>query len=287
MNKEEIESIEIRLLLEAIYLRFGYDFRDYSEASMRRRLTKAVKDFGCTSFAEMQNRLLHDEQFFEGFLPSLTVTTSEMFRDPAFYKVLRESVFPVLKTYPSIRIWHAGCSTGEEVYSMAIALTEAGLYDRTTIYATDINKVAMKQAKSGVYDASRIKEFTQNYQKAGGGLPFSDYYTAGYGSVKFDSSLGRNLVFAEHNLATDEIFSDFHLIVCRNVLIYFDRPLQNRVLNLFANSLCHRGFLCLGSKESLRFVSAGEFYDDFNEKHRIFRRTAAFQAVQLFGRENL
>jgi chemotaxis protein methyltransferase CheR len=268
----DTEDLEIQLLLEAIYLKYGYDFRDYARASVKRRILRRLTLSRLKNLAEMQHTLLHEVEFFEMLLSDLSINVTEMFRDPSFYRALREEVIPLLKTYPFIKIWHAGCATGEEVYSMAILLKEEGLYKRTQIYATDFNDVVLQKAKEGIYSVENIKEYTMNYQKAGGKNSFVDYYTAKHHHIIMDRSLKAQLVFANHNLGTDKVFGEMNLIVCRNVLIYFNRDLQNRVLKLFYDSLCHYGFLCLGSKESIKFSSCAPHFEPFVENEKIYRK---------------
>jgi chemotaxis protein methyltransferase CheR len=215
---------------------------------------------------------LHDSTFAAQLLQDLSITVTEMFRDPGFYLALREKVIPILRTYSFIKIWHAGCSTGEEAYSMAIVLKEEGLYDRSTIYATDFNQLALERAKEGVFTTELMKEYTNNYQKAGGKESFSEYYTSNYDRVILNQSLKKNIVWANHNLVTDSVFAEVHLILCRNVLIYFDKDLQNRVQTLFCNSLTNGGILCLGSKESLRFANVADHYVELDKKEKIFKK---------------
>ena len=268
----QVEDIEIRLLLEAIYQLYGYDFRSYSPASMRRRIMHRLTMSGFSTVLEMTDRVLRDRQFFVTLLNDLTVNVTEMFRDPEVYKAFREEVVPVLKTFPFIKIWHAGCSTGEEIYSMAILLEEEGLYERAMLYATDIDKNVLAAAKKGIYPIHAFKQYTDNYRRAGGRQSLSDYATARYDSVIMEQRLKRNIVFADHDLATDQVFGEMHVILCRNVLIYFDRPLQQRVFKLFGESLDMGGFLCLGTKESLRFSGNEESFDVVNRSLRIFRK---------------
>ncbi len=227
---------------------------------------------GLEDISQMQSKILNDKIFAASFLQDMSITVTEMFRDPGFYKSLRENVIPVLKTYPFIKIWHAGCSTGEEAYSMAIILQEEGLYDRTLIYATDFNQQALNQAKEGIFSNSKIKEYTANYQLAGGIESFSNYYMSNYDNVIMNHSLKKNIVWANHNLVTDSVFAEVNLILCRNVLIYFDKILQNIVQKLFLNSLINGGILCLGSKESLRFTDLSEEYTELDKKQRIFKK---------------
>jgi chemotaxis protein methyltransferase CheR len=260
MKPEEIEKIELHLFLEALYQRYGYDFRHYAQASVRRRVRHLAAKNGYSRIGEMFPRLLYDEAFAQAAIYDFSITVTEMFRDPEFYCSLRKNVVPYLKTYPFIKVWHAGCATGEEVYSLAIVLREEGLYDRATIFATDFNEAILEKAKEGIYAFKDIRQYTTNYQQAGGTRSFADYYHAQYESAIMDQSLKRNITFASHNLVTDGVFGEMHLIFCRNVLIYFDKTLQNRVLGLFTDSLNHGGYLCLGSKETLEFSNvAGRF----------------------------
>ena len=266
------ESIEIELLVEAIYKKYGYDFRNYSRASLHRRIKNKLNNSGLENFSAMQHRVLYDRTFFESVLLDLTINVTEMFRDPSFYCALREKVLPILKTYPFFKIWHAGCSTGEEVYSMAILLKEAGLLQNAMIYATDINEKVLKTARDGIYPLEKIKEYTLNYQKACGEASFSDYYTAKYAAAIMDKTLKTNIVFSQHNLVTDGVFGEMNLIICRNVIIYFDKALQNRVLKLFHDSLIRRGVLCLGSKETVQFTKLNEDFQEYDGREKIFKR---------------
>jgi chemotaxis protein methyltransferase CheR len=266
------ETIEIELLVEAIYKKYGYDFRNYSRASLHRRIKNKFRNSGLENLSAMQHRLLYERPFFESVLLDLTINVTEMFRDPTFYCALREKVLPVLKTYPFFKIWHAGCSTGEEVYSMAILLKEANLLQNAMIYATDIDEKVLKTAREGIYRLEKIKEYTQNYQKACGDASFSDYYTAKYEAAIIDKSLKKNIVFSQHNLVTDGVFGEMNLIICRNVIIYFDKELQNRVLKLFHDSLVRRGILCLGSKETVQFTTLNTAFQEYDGKEKIFKR---------------
>jgi chemotaxis protein methyltransferase CheR len=259
-------------LLEAVYRKYHYDFRRYSPASLKRRLLQAQVQFNCRSFSELQHRILHEPGMMPGLLPYLTVQVSEMFRDPTYFLALREKVVPHLKTYPSLKVWIAGCSTGEELYSLAILFREEGLESRTIFYATDINQDALKKAEAGVYDAGRIPLFTENHRRAGGKSSLSDYYTAGYGRVIFDPSLKERTVFSDHSLVSDAVFAETHLVSCRNVLIYFNRDLQDRALGLFRDSLVRKGFLGLGSKESLRFSTHADSFQEYEPSERIYQR---------------
>jgi chemotaxis protein methyltransferase CheR len=268
----ELEQTEIELLLEGIYRQYGFDFRSYAYASIRRRLWKRIEEEGLTTVSELQNIVLHVPDMMEKLLLDLSINVTAMFRDPTFYRVFRQQVIPHLRTYPFIRIWHAGCATGEEVYSMAILLEEEGLYERSRIYATDINEVVLQKAKSGIFPLERMQEYTENYIAAGGKRSFSDYYVAKYDGALFSPSLTKNVVFSQHNLVTDRSFSEFNVILCRNVLIYFDKTLQARVLTLFYDSLATFGILALGSKESLRFSPYEECYEQINGPEKIYRK---------------
>lgn len=265
-------NIEIDLFLEAIYQKYGYDFRNYGKAHIKRRILHRLQLSKIPSVSEMQYKVLYEEAFFNLILKDFSINVTEMFRDPSFYKNIREEIIPILKTYPFIKIWHAGCSSGEEVYSMAILLMEEGLYDRTQIYATDFNHQILRKAKEGIYPINKIKEFTANYQKSGGTKSFSDYYMAKYESVIFNSELKKNIVFADHNLVTDKAFAEVHMIVCRNVLIYFNKDLQNKVLKLFTSSILPGGYLCLGTKETIRFSDCNIYYRTVIESEKIFKK---------------
>lgn len=268
----ELEQIEIELLLEGIYQHYGFDFRSYAYASIRRRLWKRIEAEGLSTISALQDRVLHEPDMMERLLLDLSINVTAMFRDPGFYKIFRQQVVPTLRTYPFIRIWHAGCATGEEVYSMAILLEEEGLYERSRIYATDINEVVLQKAKSGIFPIDRMQEYTENYIAAGGKRAFSDYYIAKYDGALFAPTLTKNVVFSQHNLVTDRSFSEFNVILCRNVLIYFDKTLQARVLTLFYDSLAMFGVLALGSKESLRFSPYEECYEQINGPEKIYRK---------------
>ena len=265
-------NIEIQLLLEAIFLKYGYDFQDYAKAHVKRRILHRLAQSGLDSISAMQHRVINDQSFFEKLLLDLSINVTEMFRDPTFYLAIRDEVVPVLQTYPFIKIWLAGCATGEEVYSLAILLKEEGLYDRSQIYATDFNQVVLEKAKEGIYPVDHIKDYSINYQKAGGRGSLGDYYTAKYSSVILDRQLKERIVFADHNLVTDTVFGEMNMIVCRNVFIYFNKELQNRVIGLFMKSLRAGGFLCLGSKESLRFSKYSDAFETVGGKERIFRK---------------
>ncbi|WP_011581278.1 MULTISPECIES: CheR family methyltransferase [Chelativorans] len=267
------EEIEIGLLLEAIRQRYHYDFRGYSQLSIARRLKRAQQHFGCRSLSMLQDKVLHDSSILPDLLNHLTIQVSEMFRDPAYFRALRETVLPHLKTYPSLKVWVAGCAAGEELYSLAILFREEGLDQRTIFYATDINPDALRKAEAGIYELDRIALFTENHRLSGSKVSLSEYYTAAYGAAVFDRTLRFRTVFAEHNLAADAVFAEVNLISCRNVLIYFDRELQDRAIGLFKDSLAHGGFLGLGTKESLRFSSHGAAFQEFAGQERIYRMT--------------
>lgn len=271
-HRKKIAEIEQRLILDAIYYRYHYDFRGYAKASISRSLQAALAHFECATISQLQDQVLHNPAVFTQLLDYLTIQVSEMFRDPEYFLALRQKVIPLLRTYPSLKIWVAGCSTGEEVYSLAILLHEEGLLERTLIYATDINSQALKTAEQGIFHIDKAERFSKNYVKAGGIASLSDYYTARYGNIVFDKQLRKNMVFADHSLATDSVFAEMHLISCRNVLIYFDAELQENVINLFNNSLCHRGFLGLGSRESIRFTNQFNNFEEFTTKEKIYRK---------------
>ncbi|MCW1427510.1 CheR family methyltransferase [Novosphingobium sp. JCM 18896] len=272
---EPHEEIELDLLLEAVWRQYHYDFRGYSRASLHRRMARALGRFGLASLSELQHRLLREPAAFAELMGFLTIQVSEMFRDPAYFLALRQKVVPHLRTYPSLKVWIAGCANGEEFYSLAILFREEGLEDRTIFYCTDISPAALTKAEAGIYDLQRIPQFTENHRLAGGKASLSDYYTAAYGAAVFDKTLRRRAVFAEHNLASDEVFSEVHLVSSRNVLIYFDRDLQDRALGLFGESLVRSGFLGLGSKETLRFSRHSDAFADFDEREKIYRRNTA------------
>ncbi len=270
---QEIEALEVRLLLEAIYTRYGYDLRDYATYSMRRRVLAALARTGLSHLGELQHRLLHDPKFFAEVLEDLTVRVSEMFRDPRFYRVFRERVLPILRTYPLLKIWHAGCATGEEAYATAVMLSDEGLYDRAQIYATDISAHALHHAKQGVYDADRMRVFEDNYAAAGGTAGLSRYCTAAYDHVVMAESLRRNILFFQHNLVSDHVFGEMHVIFCRNVFIYFGPELRERVIDKFKQSLVTGGFLCLGSTEHVSRTGARAGFVEFAAADRIYRAT--------------
>jgi chemotaxis protein methyltransferase CheR len=267
-----VEDIEVGLLLEGVYRQYGYDFRDYSMSSVRRRVRHLVREEGLASVSGLQERVLHDPRALQRFVVTLSVNVTSMFRDPSFYRSLRERVIPLLRTYPKVRIWHAGCATGEEAYSFAILLEEEGLYDRCQIYATDMNEAVLKTAAAGVVPLRGMRENTANYLRSGGRRVFASFYTAVGDRAVLHPSLRRNIDFAQHNLVTDRSFNEFNVVFCRNVLIYFNRPLQDRVHRLFYQSLVRFGFLALGSKETVQFSPHQAAYQDLGE--RIYRKVA-------------
>ncbi|HEX4362923.1 MAG TPA: protein-glutamate O-methyltransferase CheR [Solirubrobacteraceae bacterium] len=271
-REEARELLEIELLLEAIQRVYGYDFRGYALASMRRRLFHRVYGEGLQTISGLQERILHDPSCMDRLLRDLSINVTEMFRDPSFYRALRKHVFPLLRTHPFIRVWNAGCSTGEEIYSLAIALREAELLDRARIYATDIDESALERARSGAFPLGRMQLYTENYLRAGGSESFSAYYSADGELARFDPALAAGAVFAQHNLVTDGSFNEFQLIVCRNVLIYFGADLQESVLGLFGESMARFGILALGRKESLRHSRHADAYEPLVETEKIFRR---------------
>jgi chemotaxis protein methyltransferase CheR len=268
----KIEAIEIRLLLEALYQRYHYDFRNYAQASIKRRLKQARAQLGFATYSALQDGLLHDPALLPRLLGYLTIQVSEMFRDPSYFRGLREKVLPHLRTYPSLKVWVAGCGEGEELYSLVILFREEGLEERTLFYATDISQNALDRASAGIYGLDRIQLFTENHRKSGGKSSLSDYYTAAYGKASFDRSLRQRVVFSDHSLVTDAVFAEMHLISCRNVMIYFDRTLQDRAVGLFRDSLARKGFLGLGAKESLRFSHHSGAFLDFVREEKIYQR---------------
>lgn len=272
MHPDDIEKLEIDLFLDAIFTRYGYDFRHYAKASVRRRIKHVLAKSGKEHLSELIPQLLYDEVFAHKLIHEFSITVTEMFRDPGFYRAVRQVIAPYLKTYPFLKIWVAGCATGEEVYSLAIVLQEEGLYDRVNIFATDFNDAALQKAKDGIYPLKEVQQYTANYQKAGGQRSFSDYYHAEYESAIMDKSLKTNITFAHHNLVRDGVFSEVQLIFCRNVLIYFDRTLQNWVLSILTESLSRGGFLCLGTKEALDFSSVYDQYKPITPAERIYQK---------------
>lgn len=266
------QNQEIDSFIEAVYKKYGYDFRNYSKASIRRRILHRFSKENFESIHAMEERVLKDIHLLERVLLDLSINTTEMFRDPGFYQAIRKIVIPILRTYPSVKIWHAGCSSGEEVYSMAILLKEENMYDKATIYATDFNQVILKKAKEGIFPIQVMKQNTSNYQKAGGLRSFSDYYIANDSAVIMNKFLKKNIVFAEHNLVIDQVFTEAHVVICRNVLIYFDKELQNRVFKIFHESLISKGILCLGSKETVRFSDFSDDFEDVVQKEKIYKK---------------
>jgi chemotaxis protein methyltransferase CheR len=268
----EVSDIELELILNDVFELYGYDFKSYSKASLKRRITRLIAADKFLSFAEFRYKLRSDKQYFQRFIEQITVNVTEMFRDPSFYRTLRNEVLPVLATWPLIRIWHAGCSTGEEVYSMAILLHEANLLHKTRLYATDINPAVLDQVKSGIFPMSQMKQYSENYISSGGKKDFSFYYTAQYSVAKFQDFLSKGIVLSTHNLVSDGSFNEFNLILCRNVMIYFDKSLQERVLQLFYESLEMFGYLALGSKETLNFSELQDSFVQLADREKIWRK---------------
>ena len=272
-KNDDILDIELNLLLQAVHLKYGYDFSNYSKAHLKRRIIHRLNISDFTTISEMQNKILWDNDFYQTFLQDLSINVTEMFRDPGFYLNFRKKVIPNLSTYAHIKVWHAGCSTGEEVFSLAILLKEENILHKTQIYATDFNKRVLELAKQGIYGKKDMELYSRNYIESGGKGKLSDYYTSKYGSVIFEKSLVKNIVFADHNLVTDGVFAEVNLVFCRNVLIYFNKNLQNRVLGLFDNSLSKRGFLCLGTKETLQFSDYENKYDLLDKRNNIYQKS--------------
>lgn len=272
MARGDLEALELRLLLDAIYHHYGYDFRGYARTSLKRRIWRRITEEGLESISALQARLLHDPEVMERLLVDFSINVTSMFRDPSFFCALREKVVPLLRTYPFIRIWNAGCSTGEETYSLAILLREEGLEERARIYATDINDEVLRRAREGIFPVERMKDYTRDYINGGGTASFSDYYKTFGDVVRFDPSLMDSVVFAQHNLVSDGRFNDFNLILCRNVMIYFDRALQDEVHELFYDSLVRFGILGLGHKETIRFTSHADDYAELDSQEKLYRR---------------
>jgi chemotaxis protein methyltransferase CheR len=274
-SRHDAEKAEIETLLNGIRSRFGYDFTHYSKASLKRRLDRAREQANLPSYTALLDKLFHEEGSFDLFLKHMSITVTEMFRDPSVYRAIREKIIPVLKTFPFVKIWHAGCATGEEVYSMAILLHEEGFLDRARIYATDFNKHSLQKGREGIYSTKNLETFADNYKDAGGTRNLSDYYSASYDLVKFKDYLKEHITFSYHNLVTDGVFGEMNLICCRNVLIYFDKTLQDHVLTQFTESLRHGGFLCLGNKETLNFTAVKMLFETVDAKQRIYRKSGA------------
>lgn len=272
MTEVDDIDLELGLLLDAIYKKYHYDFRNYAEASLRRRIRPALLHFGCETVSRLQEKVLHEPSVFTELLRYLTVQVSDLFRDPSYFRSIREKVVPYLRTYPSLKIWVAGCATGEEAYSLAILLAEEGLLSRTLIYATDINPASLRRAEEGIYDLDRFVRFSQNYQQSGGRGSLSDYYTARYSSAVLDRSLKKFILFSDHSLATDSVFAEVEFVSCRNVLIYFERELQDRAVGVLRDALCRKGFLGLGLKETLRFSSHAAAFTEFVAEDRLYQR---------------
>lgn len=273
-DESAIQEIEVTLLLEGIFQRYGYDFRDYARSSILRRVKQFLETCGCSNLSEATAKVLRDRSLFYQLTQHFSIPVTEMFRDAFVFSSLRKHVIPLLRTWPFFKIWHAGCATGEEVYSLAILLQEEGIYPRSTIYATDINEAALNSARKGIYPLDKIRKATKHYNQSGGTRSLADYYRAQYGAAILEKSLRDRITFAAHNLATDSVFGEMQLVICRNVLIYFNKDLQHRALSLFTQSLEHGGFLCLGSKETLMFTEFTDHYEVVDEKARIYKRTA-------------
>jgi chemotaxis protein methyltransferase CheR len=273
-DNDEVENIELEMLLEAIYRAYRLDFRNYARSSLKRRLWRRAQEEQVTTLSALQERVLRDPVCMERLLHDLSINVTSMFRDPTFYRAFRKKVVPMLKTYPFVRIWHAGCSTGEEVYSIAIVLREEGLLDRTRIYATDVNTSVLDRARDGVFPLGKMREYTENYIAGGGTRAFSDYYVTAYEGARFQQSLMENTVFAQHNLVSDASFNEFNVILCRNVMIYFSRPLQDHVHDLFYKSLGMFGVLALGHKESIKFTPHEASYEVLDANEKLYRRVA-------------
>ena len=271
-EKGAIFDIEVKLFIEAVFMKYKYDFRQYSLASIKRRLSSVLIVYKINTISALQEKVLYEPDFFNAVLQYMTISTTEMFRDPNYFLAFREKVLPYLQSYPSIKIWVAGCSSGEEAYSFAIIFKEAGLLERVMIYATDINPVILEKAKAGIYRLDEMKKNTLNYQQSGGLKSLSDYYTSSYNAAAIDPELKKSIVFADHSLATDSVFSEMQFVSCRNVLIYFDKELQNRAINLFHDSLSMKGFLGIGSKESLKFSSQSTAFENWSANERIYRK---------------
>ena len=272
MKKDDVERIEIDDLLAAMYQRYGYDFRSYARASVDRRVRQFLAGTGCSTISEMIPKLLNDKEFFTRLAQYFSISVTEMFRDPFVYRAIREKVVPVLRTYPFFKVWLAGCATGEEAYSLAILLKEEGLLKKATIYATDFNDEALDRVREAIYPLDRMREYTTNYQRAGGKTSLSEFYHAKYGSAVMRTDLKDHITIANHNLAVDSAFGEVHLVLCRNVLIYFNRDLQDRVLGLFTESLVHGGFLCLGTSEDIRFSAASGDYEVIDRQAKLYKR---------------
>ncbi|MCG8567808.1 MAG: protein-glutamate O-methyltransferase CheR [Desulfobacterales bacterium] len=266
------QNLEIQLLLEAVHRKYGYNFKEYADKHTQRRLQHRLYMDGFDNFSQMIHRVIHDRDFFTTLLTDLSINVTEMFRDPTFFQQIRRDIIPLLQTYAYVKIWHAGCSTGQEAYSMSILLEEAGMKQRSQIYATDFNEVVLRRAREAIYPLDVMKTYTTNYQLAGGSREFSDYYTADYDHAILKKVLREKVVFSAHNLVTDTVFGEMNLIFCRNVLIYFNTELKNRVLQLFSDSLCPGGYLCLGSRETLKFSQVADQFETLSETHRIYRK---------------
>jgi len=272
LSPAQCDNFEVDLLLDAIYKQYGYDFHHYAKSSLKRRIANCMTREKKKFISELLPCILHDPYFFDRFLQDMSITVTSMFRDPDLFKILRQQVIPKLSTYPSINIWHAGCATGEEVYSMAILLHEAGLLERSRIYATDYNNQSLKIAESAIYPLESLREYSENYHQSGGKASFLDYFTTDNKSAKFNSNLRDKITFAHHNLMKDGVFAQMNFVLCRNVLIYFDKVLQDRALNILNDSLIPRGFLMLGDRESIEFTNVSGDFENFVKRSRIYRK---------------
>ena len=266
------EDIEVELFIQGMFFKYGYDFRDYSRAHMKRRIKNRLVLSDFDNISQMQHRMLTDELYFKSLLPGFSINVTNMFRDPEFFAYIRNEIIPILKTYPKVKIWHAGCSTGEEVYSMAIMLIEEGIYDRCTIYATDFNESILKVASQGIFGLDKVKEYTTNYINSKGKKDFFDYYTEKGSVAIMNQSLKKNIIFSQHNLVIDQVFGEMQIIICRNVFIYFNNQLQEKVTHLFYQSLCRGGILCLGSEETIKSLKARDEFEVYEEKQKIYRK---------------
>lgn len=274
---KDLDPIERHLFLEGIFKKYGHDFRQYAKASMDRRLSNILEEAKFDNLLDLLKKILSDDNYFQRILPNLTIGTTEFFRDIDFYKSLKKNVFPVLRTYPSVKIWIAGCSTGEELISVCVLLKESQLLERSTIYATDINPEALRRAQKAIFESSQIKQFVSSYNQVSGATSPSSYYSVNYGLAQFDKNLIKNVIFMEHSLTNDDVFDEDHLILCRNVLIYFNKELQDRVFRLFTASLTNQGFLGIGTKESLRLSAVSRLYEGVDEKLNIFQKKPSYQ----------
>lgn len=272
-TKDELEKVEVEMLLEGIYRYYGLDFRNYVFPSIKRRIHYQMQLENVKTISALQEKVLHDPKAMEKLFDAFSIHITEAFRDPSFFLAFRKKIIPYLQNLPFIRIWHAGCSTGEEVYSMAILLEEENLYKKTRIYATDMNEKMIQKAKTGCFDAKKIKMYADNYFASGGTNDFANYYSVIGNGAYFHKRLAENMVFAQHNLVTDGSFNEFHVVICRNVLIYFNKTLQNHVHQLFYESLSDSGFLGLGSKEGIRFTNYAHCYKEVDTGEKLYQKS--------------